>query len=629
MAANTTLQIIIQAKDQASAVLRDTAKETDGLGSKLKTLAVGLGTALAGFASFRALEGAIEKTTEMGEAVRTLSREAGISSEESSRLIVAFEKVGLSAGDAERSFGIFAKNLVNTRDNMLQGQKVTSPFADSLKVLHINAIGASGALLPFDQILNQVADQFAALPDGEEKAARAIDLFGRSGRDMIPLLNLGSKGLKEAADEADHLGLTLSGANVEKIHGFVLAQRQMNEAIAGVKLQIGLELMPVLTRFANWFTEHQGDVRKFVDDAGTRVVAFVRDFKSGFDIIQSSLQWIPDNQGTVIAGITAIGAAMLLAFGPESLAVAGIAAAMAGLGKIATASQKEIVAKGDRDVALHLPGGITLHSGGLLNQLILGQSQPLSNQQVAAIQQGNTPSIANLGESLGKGLIAVDAHQKELADSAQKASVDLDALGGKFTTLGSALDSTLGTIRSAAQALEGQPTQEQARLQLRADQLARDIANFPALRPGDRSGNLDALNREKAKVDRELADLDAKHKIDADSLTLADKTLLTEAQRKTATEELLVKTKDLTGKLKDTADAAGLHLIPSFDDVMNANLNLRDTLLNEVIPGHKAANQSLDEFTTKVKTAAGALANLLIGGSGNPNMIPDKPFLVP
>ena len=55
----------------------------------------------------------------------------------------------------------------------------------------------------FNQLLSSQADRFASFADGAGKAAEAQRIFGKAGADLIPLLNLGSKGLADATKEAE------------------------------------------------------------------------------------------------------------------------------------------------------------------------------------------------------------------------------------------------------------------------------------------------------------------------------------------------------------------------------------------------------------------------------------------
>lgn len=261
-----TLEILIDAKDQASGVMKGVGQASDGLSSKLGALIAVAGGVVAGFASFKTLSSAVDKTQEMGSAVSRLTRETGLSAEESSRMLFAFRRVGLTADDASRNLGIFAKQLAGVEDFETGVSKGGKKVADSLREIGIRATDAAGDIRPISQLLPELADQFQAMPAGVDKTALAMQFFGRSGKDMLPLLNLGSEGLAEMGKKADELGVTLTGKNVAAIKEFTGAQREMGEAIGGLKLQIGLVLMPVLTEMAQFFVDAQPTIHGFISN---------------------------------------------------------------------------------------------------------------------------------------------------------------------------------------------------------------------------------------------------------------------------------------------------------------------------------------------------------------------------
>ena len=49
------------------------------------------------------------------------------------------------------------------------------------------------------------------LPDGAEKTALAIELFGKSGADLIPFLNQGREGVGALTAELQDLGVQIGG----------------------------------------------------------------------------------------------------------------------------------------------------------------------------------------------------------------------------------------------------------------------------------------------------------------------------------------------------------------------------------------------------------------------------------
>lgn len=349
MADAATMSILIKAHDEASGVLKSVGSEAGGLGSKLGLLAGAAIAAGGAFVSLQAIEGAVSSTQDLGEAVLKFQRITGTTAEDASHMLFAFKEMGIESDTAATMLGRFSKNMFAIQIANEDGSAPSKTTAQVLKDIGVNALDANGQLRPTGDLLGDLADKFSVMPDSGAKTAMAMDLFGKSGMAMLPFLNQGSAGIQELATEADKLGLTLSGDNVAKIHEFTLAHRKMDEAIAGVKLQIGLALMPVLTKFADWFTEHQPQIREFVKEGIEKIQAAIEalkpvaqalweNFQTGIETIgppiKDFVQFIMDNKPLLIAAITAIGVAILVALGPGALAVAAIIGLIALIGLV-------------------------------------------------------------------------------------------------------------------------------------------------------------------------------------------------------------------------------------------------------------------------------------------------------
>ena len=59
-------------------------------------------------------------------------------------------------------------------------------------------------------MLKDVAAVFKDMPNGAEKSTLAVQLFGRSGLDMIPMLNKGADGIADLEAKTAAYGLTLT-----------------------------------------------------------------------------------------------------------------------------------------------------------------------------------------------------------------------------------------------------------------------------------------------------------------------------------------------------------------------------------------------------------------------------------
>ena len=204
-----------------------------------------LTAALEGGEMFRE---AIEKTADFAEHLEVLSQKTGASATDLSRLEYAAE---LSDVKVE-SLGVGLQRLARA---MEEAQAGTGPGSDALKRLGLSATDATGHLQPMRDVLLAVADRFSHMENGASKTALAMDLFGRSGADLIPLLNQGRDGIAKLEEEADRLGYTMSEEGVRAAQAYDDAMKRFHAEMGGLQRSLALELMPALTDVADAFTQ--------------------------------------------------------------------------------------------------------------------------------------------------------------------------------------------------------------------------------------------------------------------------------------------------------------------------------------------------------------------------------------
>ncbi len=100
-----------------------------------------------------------------------------------------------------------------------------------------------------------IADEISKLPTQAERADAAYQLFGRSGVQLVKILELGSKGLIAQRREAEALGLTFSRVDAKRVEdandAILVAQR----SITGLAQRLTIELAPSFTFVAEEITE--------------------------------------------------------------------------------------------------------------------------------------------------------------------------------------------------------------------------------------------------------------------------------------------------------------------------------------------------------------------------------------
>lgn len=196
--------------------------------SGAQVAAVGFGAVAAG-----AIVKAIGATTSWADEVRSLQNVTGQSSESASELASAANSLGINVTQLNTGFGLLEKNIVNNSTSLTKYGIVTRD--------------AEGQILPFNEILGNVSDKYATLATQADKTAFAQNVFGRSGKALIPILNEQSTGLQELYDKTAP-GLILTQQQVDAAKQLSIAERDLGEAFKGVAVSIGNQFVPVATR---------------------------------------------------------------------------------------------------------------------------------------------------------------------------------------------------------------------------------------------------------------------------------------------------------------------------------------------------------------------------------------------
>jgi hypothetical protein len=220
------------ALDRASAKLSafgaNVAKAGAALGAGITAAAIGLGVAM---------EHAIDKADELGKAAQRM----GIPVEQLSTLASAAGKSGIGIEQLSTSVSKLSKNM-----SALAGGKLTGDAEAAFEALHVSVTKAGGGLKGTSDIIVELAGKFAGFEDGAAKSALAIAIFGKSGAEMIPLLNKGSEGLRSMMEEAQRLGLVIDEKTAKSAEAFNQSLTRLGKVKDSIVLKISVGLLPAL-----------------------------------------------------------------------------------------------------------------------------------------------------------------------------------------------------------------------------------------------------------------------------------------------------------------------------------------------------------------------------------------------
>lgn len=186
-----------------------------------------------------------KRSVDAADQMSKTAAKTGVTTESLSRLKYAADFAGVGFDGLAAGLRRVGQNIVEVAN----GSK--GPAATAFQALGISVKEASGQLKSSDQVLSEVADRFARMENGSTKTALAIQLFGKSGADLIPLLNEGADGLKRYADESDRLGLTISSKTGKAAERFNDTLTRIGKIIEGVTMKVSAAALPAFQNFAD------------------------------------------------------------------------------------------------------------------------------------------------------------------------------------------------------------------------------------------------------------------------------------------------------------------------------------------------------------------------------------------
>lgn len=269
MAANTLkLAFILSATDKMSRIIDEAVKKsTDKLSaferttSKIGRSMTKAGTVMLGASA--AVGGSIlavgKSTADYAGDMYDMARGARIGVEAFQKLAYAGRMSGVETEKLSASLVKFDRMVAEATG----GNKT---YMQTFEDLGIKIKDSAGNLRQPNEIFEDVADIFHNTEDGIGKTALAVELFGKSGADLIPMLNDGKAGLKAFYAEAERLGLALSNEMIAKGDAFSDQLENIGEQVKGVKLQLGAALIPALSAATEKISKVIDKITKWVQE---------------------------------------------------------------------------------------------------------------------------------------------------------------------------------------------------------------------------------------------------------------------------------------------------------------------------------------------------------------------------
>jgi hypothetical protein len=243
--------------DVDSSKLKDFVVRIDGAVSKLERF----GHAMRGIRElknaitepFQALNDLVRNFANAADEIDDTAEFLGMSREALQEWRFAAEQNGLKA--EQLAGGL--QRLTAAADNAAAGGKRQ---AKAFKELGIEYKDAQGNVKSVGELLPAVSEGLAKLEDPTKASGIALDLFGKAGLRLLPLLKQGPEGMKAYREEMEKLGGGLTDEDIRNAGDFNDAIARLEFSLTSLKARALGPLIPVLETVITWISRGIGFV---------------------------------------------------------------------------------------------------------------------------------------------------------------------------------------------------------------------------------------------------------------------------------------------------------------------------------------------------------------------------------
>ncbi len=296
-------------QDKLQAGLNKAAAKFKSIGSVIST--AGLGLAAIGTSLLAPLGAAALAFADMGSEIHDASARTGVAADQLSALKYAAEQSGSSLDELEGGLRKMSKTLAGADEESKQATKTLAKLGLSIEDLE--------GLAP-DKQFEIIGERLQAIQDPTLRAAAAMEIFGKNGTALLPMLD----GLADSMKRAQDLGLIITPEDADAADKFgdVLHDLWMQAKMVVFQIGAGLAVFqPYL-------------------EGATRITAKI-------------IEWVKENR-SLVAGFAAAGAGLVAA----GTALVALGASLSGIGVLLATAATAVAGIGLAFAALVSPIGL-------------------------------------------------------------------------------------------------------------------------------------------------------------------------------------------------------------------------------------------------------------------------------
>lgn len=227
----------------------DTAKKTSTFGEVLKanlvgdaikSAAEGLKNAITGIGD--ALKNAVTSSAQFADNILTASTTTGLST-------TSLQEFTYMAELADTSLDTITGSLTKLSKSMYSASTGSKESAEAFSKFGVEIKDAQGNLRSNEDVFYDLLEAMQKMPNETERDALAMQVFGRSAKDLYPLMEQGRAGIEALRLEAQQTGYVLNDEQLAALGAVDDAYQRWNNTLTTVQNQIAVGVAPALETF--------------------------------------------------------------------------------------------------------------------------------------------------------------------------------------------------------------------------------------------------------------------------------------------------------------------------------------------------------------------------------------------
>ena len=208
-----------------------------------------------------ALVNATLDTSHLADELLTMSSTTGLATDTLQELNYASELLDVDTATVTGSMTKLLKTMSSAADG---SSSAMEKFTD----LGISIYDAEGNMRNAEDVFWDAVDVLGQFDNETERDAASMELFGKSARELNPLIEAGSDAFAALAEEAHEVGYVMDGETLDAFGALDDNMQRMSNTAQAVEQSFGQVLLPLLTDMSGDAVDLMGDLSGALAGAG-------------------------------------------------------------------------------------------------------------------------------------------------------------------------------------------------------------------------------------------------------------------------------------------------------------------------------------------------------------------------